>query len=71
MPVLDGYEATHGLRAEGYPGTIVALTAHALASDCEKCLQAGCDSYMSKPIKREDLVTLVAGHARHKPVAAL
>jgi len=71
MPVLDGYEATHRLRAEGYPGRIVALTAHALTSDRQKCLQAGCDSYMSKPVKREEIVALVASHARPKPAAAI
>ena len=50
MPSVDGYSATEQLRAEGYPGQIVALTAHALKSDMERCLENGFDGYISKPI---------------------
>ncbi|ASV73361.1 Sensory transduction histidine kinase [Thermogutta terrifontis] len=56
MPEMDGYEATRFLRQEGYSGIIVALTAHALAEDEGKCLTAGCNKYLSKPIRRETLL---------------
>lgn len=61
MPVMDGYVATQSLRASDYSGRIIALTAQALDGDREKCLQAGCDAYASKPIRRQDLFELIAG----------
>lgn len=63
MPVMDGYEATRRLRQANYQGPIIALTAHTLSQDRQKCRDAGCNDYVSKPIERDTLLATVAKHA--------
>lgn len=60
MPILDGYGATRVLRDLGQRVPIVALTAFSMATDRDKCLAAGCDGYLTKPIRPEVLVREVA-----------
>src|SRR6185369_14034407 len=65
MPEMDGFEATRAIRLEEQ-GTkrhlpIVAMTAHALKGDKERCLDAGCDGYLAKPIDSQSLYETVEG----------
>jgi two-component system, sensor histidine kinase and response regulator len=60
MPIMEGHEATRRLRAAGYDRPIVALTAHATVDDRRKCLEAGCDFYVTKPINRSELLIVAA-----------
>jgi signal transduction histidine kinase/ActR/RegA family two-component response regulator len=60
MPVMDGYVLAETLRSQGTKIPIVALTAHALPEDCQKCLDAGCNDYLTKPIDKHLLLTVCA-----------
>jgi len=60
MPVMDGLTATQTLRSQGFLEVpIIAMTANAMREDREKCLQAGMDDYISKPIKRQVVFDMI------------
>jgi CheY-like chemotaxis protein len=59
MPVMDGYTAAIMLRRRKCATAIVALTAHALDEDREKCLASGCTEYLRKPVDRDFLLKTV------------
>jgi PAS domain S-box-containing protein len=72
MPVMDGYQATRRIRewelANGKARTpIVALTADAFAEDCAKCLEAGMDDYLSKPVNFTELVAVLTKYLPIRP----
>ena len=70
MPELDGIGATRRIRAELPPARqprIIAMTASALAEDRERCLEAGMDDFLSKPVRREELTSALRRAARHLP----
>jgi signal transduction histidine kinase len=60
MPVLDGLDTARAVRARGWTGPIVAMTASAFAEERERCLQAGMDDHIAKPAELETLVATVA-----------
>jgi signal transduction histidine kinase/ActR/RegA family two-component response regulator len=60
MPILDGYDAARQLRNAGHEVPILALTANAMPGDRMICLEAGCNDYLSKPVRRDDLASSIA-----------
>jgi PAS domain S-box-containing protein len=62
MPQMNGYEATQQIRKFNSKVLIIAQTAFALSSDREKAIDSGCDDYITKPIRRADLIALIQSH---------
>src|SRR5690242_19153228 len=68
MPQMDGYTTTSIIRNEmRLDVPIIAMTAHAMVGEKEKCLQLGMNDYVSKPIKETVLYNIIARHAQHIP----
>ncbi len=59
MPHVDGYEATRRLRDQGYSKPIIALTAHAMKEERDRCISVGCTDHFTKPVDRAKLISLV------------
>lgn len=68
MPVVDGHQLAMRLRGDGYRGPIIALTANAMAGEREKCLASGCNDYLTKPIDRDRLLSMMARYSSDRLV---
>jgi PAS domain S-box-containing protein len=66
MPHLNGYQATQVLKKKGLQTPIIALTAHAMEGDRQKCLDAGCDDYLSKPVNKGKLSELLGKYLKRR-----
>lgn len=66
MPVMDGYDATREIRTEGFTMPIIALTAGVVKGEKQRCLDAGMDDYLSKPLNQDKLKSMVLSYLQEK-----
>ncbi len=71
MPIMDGYEATETIRKKNISVPIIATTAYAMSGDKEKCISAGCNAYISKPIKRKELFEMISRYLINGKVSGI
>ncbi|MBW8018050.1 MAG: response regulator, partial [Planctomycetes bacterium] len=69
LPHMNGYEVTEAIRKKGVKTLVIALTANAMKGDDKKCLEAGCDEYLAKPIDRRELVKTISKYLLSKEPA--
>jgi PAS domain S-box-containing protein len=71
MPIMDGHEATKELRRVKYPKPIIALTAHAMKEEHEKCIASGFTEFLTKPIRKDSLVELLSRYVPEKHLVSV
>jgi CheY-like chemotaxis protein len=67
MPRMDGRTATRKLRNSGFSKPIIALTAHAMREERDKCFESGCTDFLTKPIQREHLIEVLTRYLPNRP----
>ncbi len=68
MPLMNGYDATSEIRANGITTPVVALTANAMMGDDIKCIEAGCDHYISKPFTKKELLAVLNQYCKAQAI---
>lgn len=65
LPVMDGYTSTREIKKINSQVPIIAQTAHVMSGEREKCLEAGCDDYLAKPIRLQILIDTLSKYLNH------
>jgi two-component system CheB/CheR fusion protein len=67
MPKMDGYTAARRLREQKFSAPIVALTAHSMREEIQRCLESGCNAHLAKPLQWDDLIQSIQRLTRQRP----